>query len=305
MTTGFPGERVGLDIIGPLPISVRGHEFILVMIDYFTKWTEAIPLLRQDAASVANAINRTWISRWGSPLSFHSDCGSNFESQLMQEVCELFDVRKTHTIPYHPEGNDLVERTNRTIHNILFAFTKDGHLPFCLLAYRGTTHSSTGFTPHYLRTGCELRLPVDLRYPLPSPEQTTPQTFTTKLREVIRSAHIAARITLGNASTHQKWHLDRHITGTGFQIDDLVMHHNPIPPRGTSAKLHHPWRGPFAVLEVLAPTSFLLRDAIRAESPTFTAHFSKLKTYRGRLPACTGDSLPILPADQVTPVAIE
>ncbi|VDM05907.1 unnamed protein product [Schistocephalus solidus] len=88
MITGFPGERVGLDIIGTLPISVHGYEYILVMVDYFTKWTEAKPLLPQNAASVANAINRTWISHWGSPLSLNSDCGSNFESQLMREVCE-------------------------------------------------------------------------------------------------------------------------------------------------------------------------------------------------------------------------
>ncbi|VDM05404.1 unnamed protein product [Schistocephalus solidus] len=77
------------------------------------------------------------------------------------------------------------------------------------------------------------------------------------------------------------------------------MHHYPIPPHGTSAKVHHPWCGPCAVLDVLAPTSFLLRDAIRAESPPITAHFSKLKLYRGRLPACTADSLPILPEHQV------
>ncbi|VDL85374.1 unnamed protein product [Schistocephalus solidus] len=49
----------------------------------------------------------------------------------------------------------------------------------------------------------------------------------------------------------------------------------------------------------------LLRDAIRAESPPFTAYFSKLKPYRGRLPVCTADSLPILPANQVPPVAIK
>ncbi|VDM06262.1 unnamed protein product [Schistocephalus solidus] len=83
------------------------------------------------------------------------------------------------------------------------------------------------------------------------------------------------------------------------------MHHYPIPPHGTSAKLYHLWREPFAVLDVLPPTSFLLRDAIRAESLPFTAHFFKLKPYRGRLPTCTADSLPILPADQVPPVAIE
>ncbi|BHF70426.1 hypothetical protein SprV_0301347600 [Sparganum proliferum] len=58
MTTGFTGKRVGLDIIGPLTISVRGFEYILVMVDYFTKWVEATPLLRQDATSVANAITQ-------------------------------------------------------------------------------------------------------------------------------------------------------------------------------------------------------------------------------------------------------
>ncbi|VDM03615.1 unnamed protein product [Schistocephalus solidus] len=172
MTTGFPGEGVGLDIIGPLPNSVRGHEYILVMKDVLTKKPEAINLLRQDAASMANAINRTWISRWGSPLSLHSDCGSNLESQLMREVCEMLDIRKTHTTLHHPDGNSLVQRTNRVIQNILLSFTKDDfqqewdvHVPFCLLAYRGTTHSSTGFPPHYLWTGRDLHLPVDLRYP--------------------------------------------------------------------------------------------------------------------------------------------
>ncbi|VDL85350.1 unnamed protein product [Schistocephalus solidus] len=157
------------------------------------------------------------------------------------------NVRKTRTTSYHPEGNGLVERTNCTIYDILLAFTKNGHqhewdahLPFYLLAYRGTTHSSTGFTPHYLWTGRDFRLPADLRYPLLSPDQTTPQIFATKLHEVIRSAHNAARVTLGNASLHQKQHFDRHTAGNAFQIGDLVMQYYPIPPCCTSAKVHYP-----------------------------------------------------------------
>ncbi|VDL87653.1 unnamed protein product [Schistocephalus solidus] len=144
------------------------------------------------------------------------------------------------------------------IHNILLAFTKDDHehdwdvyLPFFLLAYRGTTHFSTGFTPHYLGTGYELRLPVDLRYLLPSPDQTTPKTFATKLRKVTRSLQNATHVPLGNASLHQKQHFDRHTAGTAFQIDDLVMHNYPIPLRRTSAKLHHPWRGHLLTLKTL------------------------------------------------------
>ncbi|BHF69484.1 hypothetical protein SprV_0301252900 [Sparganum proliferum] len=194
MTTGFPGERVGLDIIGPLPISVRGFEYILVMVDYVTRWVEATPLLRQDVTSVANAITRTWISRWGAPLAFHSDCGSNFDSQLFKDVCDTLRINKTRTTPYHPEGNGLMERTNRTLHKLLLVFSKDSHehdwdvhLPLRLLAYRDSVHSSTGFTPHYIWAGRDIRLPIDLLYPLPRPEASTPHDYATRLREIIRS----------------------------------------------------------------------------------------------------------------------
>ncbi|BHF70360.1 hypothetical protein SprV_0301341000 [Sparganum proliferum] len=102
----------------------------------------------------------------------------------------------------------------------------DAHLPLCP---RGAVHSSTGFTPHLLWTGCELRLPADLCYPLPTADPSTPQDFTTPLREVIRSAHNAARIALGVASLHQNQQFDRHTSGAPYQIGDLVMHHDPDP----------------------------------------------------------------------------
>ncbi|VDM02074.1 unnamed protein product [Schistocephalus solidus] len=107
MTTEFPRERVGLDIIGPQSISVRGFEYILVMVVYFTKWVEAVPLLRQDATNVANALTRTWISRWGAPLCVKPDCGTNLECQLLLDVFQILDIWKTHMTPYHPEGRDL------------------------------------------------------------------------------------------------------------------------------------------------------------------------------------------------------
>nr|VZI29367.1 unnamed protein product [Spirometra erinaceieuropaei] len=82
------------------------------------------------------------------------------------------------------------------------------------------------------------------------------------------------------------------------------MHYNPVP-RGISANLHNPWQGPLVILDVLSPSNYLLRDASQPHSPTSTANFNTLKPYRGRLPLCTLDSLPILPDDQVPLVAIE
>ncbi|BHF83720.1 hypothetical protein SprV_0902686500 [Sparganum proliferum] len=151
----------------------------------------------------------------------------------------------------------------------------------------------------------DLRLPADLRYPLPTPDPSTLHEYATHLRGVIRSAHNAARVALGAATQHQKEQFDRHTAGTPHQVGDLVMHYNLVPPRGTSAKLHHPWQGPFTTLDLFAPTTFLLCDAVHPDSPSFTAHFSKPKPYRGSLPICSPDSLPVIPLDLVPPAAIE
>ncbi|VDN39905.1 unnamed protein product, partial [Dibothriocephalus latus] len=96
MTTSFPGERVGLDINDPISISFRGYTHVLVMVDYFTKWVEAVPLYDQKASTVANAVSRTWES----PTAFHTDRGSNFDSQLFQDACTILGVNKTRTTPY-------------------------------------------------------------------------------------------------------------------------------------------------------------------------------------------------------------
>nr|VZI36546.1 unnamed protein product [Spirometra erinaceieuropaei] len=179
------------------------------------------------------------------------------------------------------------------------------HLPFCLLAYRLSVHSSTGFTPHYLWTGRGIRLPIDLLYSLPKFDATTPHDYVKHLREVIRSAHNAARATLGSSPLHQKDQHDRRSSGALHQIGDLVMHYNPSHLRGTSNKFHYPWQGPFVVLDTPSPTTLLIRDAIYPNARPFTTHFDEIKPYRGRLPTCSPDTLPILPADQVPPVAIE
>ncbi|KAL5966748.1 Transposon Ty3-G Gag-Pol polyprotein [Taenia solium] len=81
MPTGFPGERVGNDIMGPLPLTKRGNRYILVMVDYFTKVAEAKAMKSQDAEPVASAFFNRWICQHGVLESVHSDQGPNFESR--------------------------------------------------------------------------------------------------------------------------------------------------------------------------------------------------------------------------------
>ncbi|GBL81222.1 Transposon Ty3-I Gag-Pol polyprotein [Araneus ventricosus] len=146
---GAPFKRMALDILGPLPVTTKGNRYVLVLMDYFTKWPEAIPIPDQEASTVAEELVRGWISRYGVPMILHSDQGTNFNSGLFTELCKLLGILKTRTTALHPESDGMVERFNRTILNHLSLFVSknqtdwDTHLPLFLLAYRSADHEAT------------------------------------------------------------------------------------------------------------------------------------------------------------------
>ena len=115
MAAGFPFESIAMDIVGPLPKTKRNNRYMLVVIDYYTRWPEAFTLEHQDAHSVALRLISEIISRYGAPYVIHTDQGTNFESKLIAELCKLYDIKKTRTTPYHPQSDGLVERLNRTL----------------------------------------------------------------------------------------------------------------------------------------------------------------------------------------------
>ena len=87
---GYPLERIALDIMGPIPSTNHSkHRYILLGCDYITKWLVAVPLVTKDAKNVASKLIDKFISVLGVPSELHSDQGSNFESCVFREVCEL------------------------------------------------------------------------------------------------------------------------------------------------------------------------------------------------------------------------
>ena len=87
--------------------------------DYFTHWVEAYGIPNQEANTVAGKIVDEVFCRFGIPEQLHSDMGAQFESKLIHEICKLLHINKTHTTPYHPQSDGLVERLNRTIQSML------------------------------------------------------------------------------------------------------------------------------------------------------------------------------------------
>ena len=95
---GAPMERVHLDFLGPLPKTPQGNEYVLMMVDQFTKWVECIPLPSQTAEVTAHAAVMEFFSRVGCPFQIHTDQGRNFESNLFQAALEDPQI-KDHTVP--------------------------------------------------------------------------------------------------------------------------------------------------------------------------------------------------------------
>ncbi|KAG8200013.1 hypothetical protein JTE90_001244 [Oedothorax gibbosus] len=104
-----PFERITIDVLGSLPQTTNGNKYILVVLDYFTKWPEAYVILNQEATTVAEAMLQDWICRFRVPLLLHSDQGTNFTSAVFTILMDLLGVTKTCTTHLHPQSDGMIE----------------------------------------------------------------------------------------------------------------------------------------------------------------------------------------------------
>lgn len=110
----------------------------------------------------------------------HSDHGPQYESRLFQEMCRLLNIHKTHTTPYYPQSDDIVERFNKTLTPILSGFVNEHHtdwdvdLPYVIMAYRSAQHETTVMTPNMSMLGRETATSLDLMYEMPPQIKETP-----------------------------------------------------------------------------------------------------------------------------------
>ena len=249
---GKPWEMVAVDVL-KLPLSTKGNQYLLVIQDYFTKWLEAIPLKDQTADTIVAALIRVF-SAYGIPRYLHSDQGANFESTMLQKTCEAFGIHKTHTTAYHPQGDGLVERANRSILQMLRAYSKNGDwekwLPLLLYAYRTSRHSSTKLTPFALMFGRDTR---DLHLPASTSEAYDSMTYQGQLHMRLAEMYDIVETNLAQAGVRQKKGYDDNAkVRSSFKVGDAVW--LSVPP-STRNKLDAKWEGGWTVKELLPNVS--------------------------------------------------
>ncbi|UYV79411.1 K02A2.6-like [Cordylochernes scorpioides] len=285
---GAPFERIAIDVAGPFPKSDLGNKYILVIMDYFTKWPVAVPIPDQEASTVSEALLQDWVCLFGVPRILHSDQGRNFESNIFQELCRRLGIEKTRTTPLHPQSDGMVERFNRTLTQHLTMFVNknqrdwDQHLPMLLMAYRSAEHESTGYSPARMLFGHELRMPCDVL--LGRPEETFENTneYISHLEERMLSIHQWAREKLHFSSEKMKDRYNVKTSHKTFKEGEMVWLHNPQRKKGLSPKLQYQWEGPYKIIKCLNDVIYRIQKT-RTSKPK-VVHYNRLAPFRGSVP---------------------
>jgi transposase InsO family protein len=171
MASPWPFSKWGIDVIGLIvPRASNGHRFILVAIDYFTKWVEAASYANVTKQVVVRFIKKEIICRYGLPNKIITDNDTNLNNKMMKELCETFKIEHHNSSPYRPKMNGAVQAANKNIKKILQKMVKtykDWHemLPFALHGYRTSVRTSTGATPFSLVYGMEAVFLIEVEIP--------------------------------------------------------------------------------------------------------------------------------------------
>eukprot|EP00731_Ephydatia_muelleri_P025679 Em0017g762a len=286
--TDGPMQRIAMDILGPLPLTPRSNKYILVIGDYFTKWTEAFPMSDMEAGTVAKLFVNEFVVRYGAPACLHTDQGRNFESNLVKEICRLLGIVKTRTTPYHSQSDGMIERFNRTLISMLKRATIDAErdwdlkLPCLMMAYSTSIHETTKATPFSVMFGREVQLPIDIMFGKPLGVTTTSTLeYARALEQRLVAAYEHVREHLGIEQRRHKQPYDRKVEGKPYKEGDSVWLYCPAVPQGHSKKLHACWKGPYTVAKVYEKGVYQIKWNLPPHKQQ-VVHFDRLKPYLTR-----------------------
>ena len=282
----IPFDKVAIDLIGPLyPVTNRGKRYILTVVDYATRYPEAVPLEKIDTESIAEALMGIF-SRVGFPREILSDNGTQFVSQVMREITRLIAVKQLFSSPYHPMANGLCEQVNGTLKKMLIRMCSeqpkelDRFIGPLLFAYREVPQESTGFSPFELLYGRTLSSDVILR-DLWTKEGIDNKVITTyqyvfDLRNRIEETCTLARENLLTAQQSYKKHFDKTARLRTMDVGERVLVMLPTDHN----KLLLRWKGPYPIVE----NAGLADYRIKIGDKHMLFHINMLRKYVDREP---------------------
>ena len=276
VASGYKGEMIAVDLVGPYPESPDKKRYCLSIIDCFTNFCCLVPISNKRAPTVANALIERWISVFGFPVEIKSDNGTEFCNTLMDKLMDRLQIKKSTTPTYSPWANK-VERLHRTLTAMLRTqldredINWPRLMPILALAYNTKVNETT----YLAQFGEEAKMPIDLIIGPPSPvnEQRSLSQYVEEL--VGRFKRIYKEMRESHQST-----IRRNAAGykgilTGLKKDDLVYYLCPRQVPGKPPKLTDSWLGPYRVVEQVNSVLFKIKPHLY-EGPTICVHEARL-----------------------------
>ncbi|XP_059159268.1 uncharacterized protein LOC131943267 [Physella acuta] len=236
----------------------QGHKFILTIVDWATRWPEAIPLREITAVAICDAVMSV-CTRSDFPDTILSDNGTQFKGKLTKAFTSFLNIAQVHSTIYHPQANGINERWNKTLKTMLKKVTEDHpgewhkYFPQVLFAYRGTKHESTGFSPFELIYGVKPKGPLTLlKHKLLNKheEEFDPHELVNQTRERIVYGVQTAQENAQLASERHRNIKNKHRYLRTFERGDLVF--VKLPDR----KNTEAFQGPFEVIKKLSDVNY-------------------------------------------------
>jgi hypothetical protein len=262
----WPLQRWGMDLLGPLPPAQGNLRYVVVAVEYFSKWIEVKPLATITSATVQKFFWQNIVCRFGVPKAITVDNGTQFDAETFKDFCDQIDTKIHFASVRHSESNGLVERANGIIMTgimkLIFNQPRgkwSDELVKVVWSHNTTISRSTGFTPFKLLFGDEAITPEDTKAgSIRTVASGEDEANYSMAKDTIEGTRLQA---VKNIDKYQvetiKWR-DRKVRLKNIRSGHLVLRRVANPD--TLGKLQLKWEGPFLVVSSSRPGSYRLKD---------------------------------------------